>query len=45
MNNLGEMLTKYPNLLQYYYTTNWDGKLPETYMGSEEVSTLFQLNQ
>lgn len=35
MSNLGEMLTRYPNLLQYYYTQGWDGKLPETFLGSD----------
>lgn len=27
-------------LLQYYYIQQWDGKLPDTYVGSEEVSTI-----
>ncbi len=26
--------------LKYYYTEKWDGKLPETYVGSEDVSTI-----
>lgn len=43
MGNLGKMLSDYPNLLQYYYTTNWDGKLPETYMSSDGTSTLFEI--
>ena len=33
MSNLGEMLTKYPNLIDYYRATGWDGKLPETMLG------------
>ena len=28
MSNLGEMLTTYPSLVEYYKVTNWDGKLP-----------------
>lgn len=28
MSNLGEMLTTYPDLVEYYKVTNWDGKLP-----------------
>lgn len=43
MGNLGKMLSDYPNLLQYYYTTYWDGQLPETYMNSEGTSTLFEI--
>lgn len=34
MSNLGEMLTKYPNLIDYYRATGWDGKLPETMLGN-----------
>lgn len=34
MSNLGEMLNKYPNLIQYYYVTGWDGKLPEVQLQS-----------
>ena len=33
MKNLGEMLTKYPDLIDYYRITGWDGKLPETMLG------------
>lgn len=43
MGNLGKMLSDYPNLLQYYYTTNWDGQLPATYMSSDDTSTLFEI--
>jgi len=41
MRNLGEMLNKYPSLVDYYRVTGWDGQLPETYMGSGDV--LFEL--
>ena len=27
-------------LLQYYYIQSWDGKLPDTYVGSDDVSTI-----
>lgn len=27
-------------LLQYYYVQRWDGKLPSTYVGSDDVSTI-----
>lgn len=27
-------------LIGYYYIQNWDGKLPDTYVGSEDVSTI-----
>lgn len=30
MSNLGTMLQRYPELVKYYYVTNWDGKMPET---------------
>jgi regulator of protease activity HflC (stomatin/prohibitin superfamily) len=30
MSNLGTMLERYPQLVKYYYVTNWDGKMPET---------------
>lgn len=29
-----------PELIQYYYIQAWDGKLPNTYVGSEDVSTI-----
>lgn len=44
MSNLGSMLTEYPNLIKYYYTTNWNGQLPNTYMGTEGAETLFEIN-
>ena len=43
MSNLGAMLSKYPNLLQYYYTQAWDGSLPETYLG-DDASLLLEMN-
>lgn len=27
-------------LLRYYYIQNWDGELPDTYVGSDDVSTI-----
>lgn len=35
---ISESLTE--ELLKYYYIQNWDGKLPDTYVGSEDVSTI-----
>lgn len=31
------------NLMQYYYTMQWDGILPETYIGSDSVSGLINI--
>lgn len=42
MSNLGEMLQKYPELIQYYYATSWDGQLPET-MLSDGTSVLMEM--
>lgn len=28
------------NLIKYYYTQNWDGVLPETFLGNTDVSTV-----
>lgn len=42
MSNLGTMLQKYPELIQYYYVTGWDGKLPET-MLDENSNLLMQV--
>lgn len=39
---ISKSLTK--DLLQYYYIQAWDGKLPETYLGSDNTSTLLNLN-
>ena len=44
MGNLGKMLADYPELVNYYYVTNWNGTLPHTYMGSDNVSTIMELN-
>lgn len=27
-------------LMEYYYVTSWDGKLPDTYVGSEDASSI-----
>lgn len=35
---LADSLTE--KLLEYYYIQNWNGKLPDTYVGSEDVSTI-----
>jgi len=44
MSNLGAMLAQYPELVDYYYVTNWDGQLPETYMG-ENANTIMSLGR
>ena len=44
MSNLGAMLQKYPELVDYYYVTNWNGELPETYMG-ENAHTIMELTK
>lgn len=31
------------DLLQYYYIQAWDGKLPDTYLGSDNVNTILDL--
>ena len=43
MSNLGAMLQQYPELVDYYYVTNWNGELPETYLG-ENAHTIMELN-
>lgn len=35
---VADSLTK--ELLEYYYVQNWNGELPDTYVGSENVSTI-----
>lgn len=40
MSNLGEMLSKYPDLIEYYYTQNWNGELPDTYVSDETLPVL-----
>lgn len=37
MSNIGRQLQDYPDLLRYYYVTNWDGKLPETILGESDI--------
>jgi regulator of protease activity HflC (stomatin/prohibitin superfamily) len=44
MSNLGEMLQKYPELIKYYYVTNWNGELPETVLG-ENSELLMQIGE
>ena len=44
MSNLGAMLQQYPELVDYYYVTNWNGELPETYLG-ENAHTIMELNK
>ncbi len=39
---IAEYLT--PELINYYYIQQWNGKLPETYMGSESVNTLIGID-
>jgi len=40
-NALASSLT--PELIQYYYITYWDGKLPETYVSSEDFLTMLNI--
>jgi len=35
LSNIGEQLTKYPGLEKYYYYQAWNGRLPETMLGSD----------
>lgn len=35
LSNIGEQLTKYPGLREYYYFQAWDGKLPVTMLGGD----------
>jgi len=44
MSNLGTMLQKYPELVQYYYVTNWNGNMPETIL-SDNANILMDLNK
>ena len=39
---ISEWLT--PELINYYYIQQWNGKLPETCMGSDNVSTIVGIN-
>ena len=38
--NDAELKAGVESLIKYYYTQTWDGKLPETYMGEGDVSTV-----
>lgn len=42
MSNLGEMLERYPQLIDYYKVTNWNGSVPQTVLGDGQV--LFGIN-
>lgn len=42
MSNLGEMLSRYPYLIQYYNVTNWDGHLPEVQL-SDDTGLMFDM--
>lgn len=44
MNALGAELAENPKLIEYYFTQNWDGKLPTT-MLNDNISALFSLEQ
>lgn len=43
MSNLGEMINKYPNLIRYYYVTNWNGQLPKVQL-SDDTGMMFDMN-
>ena len=38
---IGETMT--PDLLNYYYIKQWDGKLPATYISQEDFNSLFEV--
>ena len=38
MSAIGAKLKEFPELIQYYYTMGWDGKLPETMLGSDTTT-------
>ena len=40
MSNLGEMISKYPGVIDYYYTQNWNGELPDTYVSDGTLPVL-----
>lgn len=42
MSNLGEMLNRYPYLIQYYYVTGWNGQLPKVQL-SDGNSLIFDM--
>lgn len=35
-----ELLTGAERLIEYYYTQSWDGKLPDTFVGKDDVSNI-----
>lgn len=35
-----ELTTGTQKLIEYYYTQTWDGKLPDTFVGSEDISSV-----
>ena len=35
-----ELLIGAQRLIEYYYTQSWDGKLPDTFVGDEDVSNI-----
>ena len=37
MSNIGKQVQDYPDLLKYYYVTNWNGQLPDTMLGESNV--------
>lgn len=40
MSNLGEMISRYPGLVEYYYAQNWNGELPTTYVSDETLPVM-----
>ncbi|MCR5824827.1 MAG: hypothetical protein K6G60_10395 [Lachnospiraceae bacterium] len=40
---ISESITE--ELIKYYYILQWDGKLPETYMGTENVNTILDITK
>lgn len=42
MSRIGAELNRYPNLVNYYYVTGWDGKLPQT-MLSDKMTPIIDL--
>jgi regulator of protease activity HflC (stomatin/prohibitin superfamily) len=35
-----ELMTGTQRLIEYYYTQTWDGKLPETFVGNEDIANI-----
>lgn len=44
MSNIGKQLNTYPDLIQYYYIKQWDGKMPQTMLG-EDSSTFLDITK